>query len=589
MPKQLIEAWKSARCHDSQHGAKRARTIWAKGPPDMDDSLAEVIRLLRVAQAGQPEQALVQADEALAHRPSQGIVYARAVALHCLGDHESAAAAAEQMLNMLGSADPDDPVGPTAAVRPNSGASAERPGAESSEVGWQSIALSFRACQHMILSERHPQMFDMETTLQDLGHAEAALNSDVADGFVVATAHTNLGHGYHALRLYELALPQYEAALEASLSDSAEVAMMMAVKSQLNLAELHLNWSVELHRIRETDRARDKSLTAARHAALAQEYASTEDAAPYAAIAALLGACADSSGPPDEVVDRIRDGIHAVEEVSQRESRAFALPFLAWALDRAGRLPEALTVASEACDALPSDATWILTSAAYHTRAALLARSGSDPARAGLAYGDQLAKTMWQQRLRTLHNARSVQILERITLERDRVAVLAHTDPLTGVGNRRAFDVRVAELASSSADDVEVAMIVVDVDQLKAVNDTGGHEAGDLTLQAVAGALIDESRASDLVARLGGDEFVVVAEVQDRTDAAALATRMIDAISAALGSAVTVSVGVATAPVSETGSNLLRKADRAMYAAKRAGRAPEENPGVVPIGESLTG
>ncbi len=561
----------------------------------MDDSLAEVIRLLRVAQAGQPEQALVQADEALGCRPSLGMVYARAVALHCLGDHESAAVAAEQMLDMLGSSATVDPVGPTVAVRQNSEASADLPGAGSAAVGWQSIALSFRACQHMILSELHPQIFDMETTLQDLGHAEAALsneaalNNEGADGFVVATAHTNLGHGYHALRLYELALPQYEAALEASLGHSADVAMIMAVKSQLNLAELHLNWSVELHRIRETDRARDKRLTAARHAALAHEYASTEDAAPYAAMAALLGACADSSGPPEEVVDRIRDGIHAVEEMSQRESRAFALPFLAWALDRAGRLPEALTVASEACDALPSDATWILTSAAYHTRAALLARSGSDPARAGLAYGDQLAKTMWRQRLRTLHNARSVQILERITLERDRVAVLAHTDPLTGVGNRRAFDVRVAELASSSADDVEVATIVVDVDQLKAVNDSDGHEAGDLTLQAVAGALTNETRATDLVARLGGDEFVVLAEVQDRTDAAALATRMIDAISTALGSAVTVSVGVATAPASETGTDLLRRADRAMYAAKRAGRAPERKSGVVPIGTSLTG
>lgn len=563
----------------------------------MDDSLADVIRLLRLAQAGQPEQALVRADESLASADSLEMLYVRAVALHCLGDHDGAVTTAELML-----ATTAQRVAPTSlttvgattagAWTPELSSIATAPiasGAEAETAGWQSIALSFRATQRMLLCELNPQIFDMETTLQDLAQAEAALSNDVTDGFVLATAHTGLGQGYHALRLYELALPQYEAALEASLGHSAEVAAMTAVTSELNLAELHLNWSVELHRIRETGRARDKSATAARHAALAQEYASTDDTRPYAAAAALLAACADSTGAPEDVVDRIRDGIHGVEGHGLRESRAFALPFLAWALDRAGRLPEALDVAAEACDALPPDATWRLVSAAYHTRAALLARSGLESARAGLAYGDQLAKTMWGQRLRTLHNARSVQILERVTLERDRVNVLAHTDALTGVGNRRAFDVRVAELGLDTSDGGEVAMIVVDVDRLKAVNDAGGHEAGDLTLQAVARALTREVGAGDLVARLGGDEFVAIVEGLDRADATALAARMIDAVSAALGSTVTVSVGVATGPASEAGSGLLRSADRAMYAAKRASRDSAPATTAPNLGQSLTG
>lgn len=563
----------------------------------MDDSLADVIRLLRLAQAGQPEQALVRADESLAFVDSLEMLYVRAVALHCLGDHDGAVTTAELMLAIT--AQRVTPIGLTTVGATTAGAwtpelsgiatELSASGAEAETAGWQSIALSFRATQHMLLSELNPQVFDMETTLQDLAQAEAALSNDVTDGFVLATAHTGLGHGYHALRLYELALPQYEAALEASLGHSAEVAAMTAVTSELNLAELHLNWSVELHRIRETDRARDKSATAARHAALALEYASTDDTRPYAAAAALLAACADSTGAPEEVVDRIRDGIHGVDGHGLRESRAFALPFLAWALDRAGQLPEALDVAAEACDALPPDATWRLISAAYHTRAALLARSGPESARAGLAYGDQLAKTMWRQRLRTLHNARSVQILERVTSERDRVNVLAHTDALTGVGNRRAFDVRVAELGVATADGGEVAMIVVDVDRLKAVNDAGGHEAGDLTLQAVAGALTREVRAGDLVARLGGDEFVAIVAGVDRADATALAARMIDAVSAALGSAVTVSVGVATGPTSEAGSGLLRSADRAMYAAKRASRGSAPATTAPELGQSLTG
>lgn len=521
----------------------------------MDDSLAEVIRVLRSAQAGQPEQALVRADELLASGDSLGLLYARAVALRCLGDHEGAADTAERMLEITGG-------------RPGSAMLAD-----AELAGWQSIALSFRACQHMLLSEIGPQVFDLESTLHDLALAEAALSQDGADGFVLATAHTGVGHGYHDLRLYELALPHYEAALEASLTQPAEMAARTAVTTQLNLAELHLNWSVELYRIRETSRARDKSTTAARHAARAQDYARTDETSSYAAIAGLLAACADSGGgAPDMVVERIRDGLQKVERRGLRESRAFALPFLAWALERAGRLTEALDVAAEACDVLPPDATWMLTSGAYHTRAALLARSGSDSALAGLAYGDQLAKTMWRQRLRTLHNARSLQILERVTLERDRVQVLAHTDALTGVGNRRAFDVRVAELSGRAADSTEVGMIVVDVDRLKAVNDAGGHEAGDLTLQAVAGALTSQVRAGDLVARLGGDEFVAVMEGIDRDGVAALAARVVGAVSTTLGPTVTISVGVATGQASEAGAGMLHEADSAMYAAKRASR-----------------
>jgi diguanylate cyclase (GGDEF)-like protein len=502
----------------------------------MDDSLADVMRLLRLAQTGQPEVALAEADRQLVAGHSPGILYARAVALHRLGDHEAAAGAAELML-------------------------------AAGAAGWQSIALSFRACQHILLGEIDPQSFDLEATLHDLSRAEAALSNDVVDGFVLSTAHTGLGHGFNYLRLYELALPHYEAALAAALSRSADVAAMMAVKHQLNLAELHLNWSVELHRIRDVVGAQEKSVIAARHAALAQEYANTEETRVYAARAALLAACADSTGTPERVVARLRDGLQAVESQGRTEGRAFALPFLAWALDRAGRLPEAIQVSAEACDALPTDATWRLKSAAYHTRARLLAQSGSDSARAALVYGDQLAETMWQHRLYTLHSARSMQILKRVTLERDRVQVLANTDALTGVGNRRAFDVRIAELGASATD--VVAMIVVDVDRLKAVNDADGHAAGDRTLQAVAGALTSQVRPGDLVARLGGEEFVAVLIGMDRADAGEVAQRMVSAVSAALGSTVTVSLGVATGPASEAGSSLLRAADRAMYAAKR--------------------
>lgn len=533
----------------------------------MQDWPAELIGLLRLAQSGQPEVALARVDEALAARQDLGMLYVRAVALHFLGDHQRAAGAAEVMLALT-----SDGAGIGARSEPVPSDHANATAA------WRTVALSFRACQHMLLSEADPQAFDLELTLHDLAQAEALLTEEGTHGFVLATAHTGVGHGYHDLRLYELAGPHYAAAFEAAVDAAStapgEAAVETAVTSQLNLAEMHLNWSVELRRVGDVAGAREQAGIAAAHAGTARAHAVTTGTQAYAAHAALFAACArassDSDGP---IADRIRTALAGVEGRASRDLRAFALPFLARALDRAGEHAEALEVAAAGCAALPEDASWLLGSAAYHVQAILLARSGADSALAGLAYGDQLAKAMWRQRLRTLHNARSMLYLERVTLERDRIHVLAHTDALTGVGNRRAFDVRVAELGRVAGEVDGVALIIVDVDRLKAVNDSGGHAAGDLALQAVATALSSEVRAGDLVARIGGDEFVAVIAGMDHARASALAARVVEAVPSALGPEVTVSVGVAVGPPSEVRDGLLPAADREMYAAKRSGRA----------------
>ncbi|MDQ3733147.1 MAG: GGDEF domain-containing protein, partial [Actinomycetota bacterium] len=141
-----------------------------------------------------------------------------------------------------------------------------------------------------------------------------------------------------------------------------------------------------------------------------------------------------------------------------------------------------------------------------------------------------------------------------------------------------AFDVRISELGKSTSDSAQVALIAVDVDRLKEVNDAHGHEAGDRTLHAIADALSSQVRSGDLVARLGGDEFVAVLEGMDRADAGEVAERMVDAVAAAVGPTVTVSLGVATGPAAEAGSSLLRAADRAMYAAKRNRRVVMTGP-----------
>ncbi len=108
-------------------------------------------------------------------------------------------------------------------------------------------------------------------------------------------------------------------------------------------------------------------------------------------------------------------------------------------------------------------------------------------------------------------------------------------------------------------------------------------------MKAVAGALSSQVRSGDLVARLGGDEFVAVLDGMDRAAAGEVAQRMLEAVSAVLGSSVTVSLGVATGPAAEAGSSLLRAADRAMYAAKRKKRVVMSGSQPVVADQSRTG
>ena len=114
-----------------------------------------------------------------------------------------------------------------------------------------------------------------------------------------------------------------------------------------------------------------------------------------------------------------------------------------------------------------------------------------------------------------------------------------------------------------------LSVVTVDLDSFKAVNDAGGHEAGDRLLQDVARAGQGVVRGGgDFLARLGGDEFAVLAPSTDELGARVLAKRLADA----LPHGVSASVGVATWDWAEGASDLLRRADQAMYRHKRSGR-----------------
>jgi diguanylate cyclase (GGDEF)-like protein len=162
----------------------------------------------------------------------------------------------------------------------------------------------------------------------------------------------------------------------------------------------------------------------------------------------------------------------------------------------------------------------------------------------------------------------------------DRLARLATTDSLTGLLNARAFDQRLRqEVARAARYGGPLALLILDVDGLKRINDQEGHLVGDRALQSVASAICDELREVDIAARLGGDEFGVLAPRTDRTAAMILGNRVrvlaAERLAAAVGQPFTVSVGAACLRPTEsrtgTTSSLMRSADTALYDAKRQG------------------
>ncbi len=144
-------------------------------------------------------------------------------------------------------------------------------------------------------------------------------------------------------------------------------------------------------------------------------------------------------------------------------------------------------------------------------------------------------------------------------------------DPLTGVLNHRAFYERLEqELARAARSETHVAVIVVDLDDFKALNDTRGHVAGDRALRRVATAIRSTCRAVDIAGRLGGDEFAIILPDID-TDLHALAGRLLDAIATQTGLHASVGVAVAREPTDKAARTVAR-ADNSLLEAKAAGK-----------------
>jgi diguanylate cyclase (GGDEF)-like protein len=170
-------------------------------------------------------------------------------------------------------------------------------------------------------------------------------------------------------------------------------------------------------------------------------------------------------------------------------------------------------------------------------------------------------------------------MIERIRDTESALDKLAHVDGLTGLPNRRAFDEAMSEsLATIGQVGESVALLTIDIDFFKQVNDTHGHGVGDEVLRAVAKAMAKSLRPVDQIFRVGGEEFAVLLHEMGAEDAREAAERLRNAVAATTVEcdqsriSPTVSIGIAQTSRPVDGSAFVAAADAALYEAKNSGR-----------------
>jgi diguanylate cyclase (GGDEF)-like protein/PAS domain S-box-containing protein len=196
-----------------------------------------------------------------------------------------------------------------------------------------------------------------------------------------------------------------------------------------------------------------------------------------------------------------------------------------------------------------------------------------------MVFRDITERKQVEKRLRYVNDKLQGQLIE-IGLLQSKLREQAIRDPLTNLFNRRYLEETLdRELSRASREEYPVCIIMIDLDHFKRINDTHGHEAGDLVLKAIADTLAEQSRRGDFACRYGGEEFVIVMPnvtletAYQRAEDLRQSLNLLSVPYEYYSLSVTISMGIACFPEhGQTREAILRAADQAMYAAKQAGR-----------------
>ncbi|QNN52234.1 GGDEF domain-containing protein [Nocardioides mesophilus] len=425
------------------------------------DLLQVTARVMTLAQSGRSAEALElgartleeleKPDETATPAELAGLWYAVAVGHHVRGEHTEQVQATRRCLELARSV--DDP-------------------------GWMSNALSLQA---MALIRANT----VEPALLDLAQAEVELAACTDEG-LASWAHTGIGYCYLELRLYELAQPHLEAALAI---EAAPVPLEEdRVIDLVNLAELHLRWADELERATPYDGSAEE---AEEHRAIGHDYAADglveaerTGAASHAELCRAMELVSRPVGQAEASLPELWTEWRSREHHAYSGGRATVGGALARALWRSGRTDEALEVAREAADESGDAGDWQVTAGVRWLLVEMECEAGVPGAAAGREYAGLLSHVLWQQRLSTLQGATAALDVERLRGDKLAAQRAAREDPLTGVGNRRALDLALADAEIRSHHDGRpTSLLIIDLDDFKSVNDRHGHVRGDEVLR----------------------------------------------------------------------------------------------------------
>lgn len=339
-----------------------------------------------------------------------------------------------------------------------------------------------------------------------------------------------------------------------------------------------LGWGMRLERIGQQDEATERFGTASAIATAVEGpwreslFPRVADQ-PAAQQMPVLGAAHALAHPSTQHIERL-NVLRALDRAVHPREKIILAIALSRCLSGADRGAEAVRVLSETRGQLHEDTSEPTLRISLAREYAHLAELDSNETSGALReYALELETELWAMREARLHTLVTRLDHERLGRKHHAIAKQALQDPLTGLWNRRALDDRLNTLVNQPQSH-PLSIALVDLDGFKEVNDRCSHAEGDDVLRVVANTLENTLRGNDDVARYGGDEFVVLLPGATLVSAEAALQRAVKAVEqlpATLSRGVTLSIGVVLARLQESSSQVLARADGAMYQAKRKG------------------